>query len=67
MNNNLHTATLQYSQFKTEIKKIGGTAKANRIISTRQRMDRIEEQFFKIAYKFTRAETQRNERSAKRK
>ena len=63
----LQTEPKQYTNAKTELKKIGGTAKANRIISTRQNRDRIEEQFFKIAYKFTRAETQRNERSAKRK
>ena len=63
----LNTEPKKYSNAKTEIKKIGGTVKANKIISTRQSRDRIEEQFFKIAYKFTRAETQRNERSAKRK
>ena len=63
----LQTEPKQYTNAKTELKKIGGTAKANRIISTRQSRDKIEEQFFKIAYKFTRAETQRNERSAKRK
>jgi len=65
--NTLYTEPKQYTNAKTEIKKIGGTEKANRIISTRQNRDRIEEQFFKIAYKFTRAENQRNERSAKRR
>jgi len=65
--NTLYTEPKQYTNAKTELKKIGGTVKAKRIISTRQSKDRIEEQFFKIAYKFTRAENQRNERSAKRK
>lgn len=47
--------------------KIGGVNKGNRIVTGRQRLESIENEFMAIAFKSNRAEDQREERRAKRR
>ena len=49
-----------------EVTKVGGLTKTHRIISTRERRDRIEEQFMNISFKANRSDAQREARRAKR-
>lgn len=60
------TSQAQARQDNDRAKKIGGLHKANNCIRIQEQRDKMEDTFLRIAFKYNRAESQRELRRAKR-